>query len=85
MPLAAAADWLAADANRTRGEFVLLVDAPAAVAAGDEAAAPSPDALRWLEALAAELPPSRAARIVAAMTGAPRDALYAHALALSGK
>ena len=85
MPLAAAADWLAADANRTRGEFVLLVDAPAAAAAGDEAAAPSPDALRWLAALAAELPPSRAARIVAAMTGAPRDALYARALALSGK
>ena len=29
MPLAEAPGWFAADANRERGEFVLLVDAPA--------------------------------------------------------
>lgn len=81
MPLHEGEAWLAADANHERGEFVLLVDAPGR-APKDAAAEPSADALRWLAALAAELPPSRAARIVAAMTGEPRDALYARALAL---
>ena len=70
--------WFDADANRVRGEFVLIVDAPKRAAATDAA---SPEALAWLDALAAELSPSRAAKIVAERTGAPRDALYARALA----
>src|SRR6185436_10265353 len=69
--------WMDADANRTRGEFVLIVDAPKAATA-DEV---SPEALAWLDALAAELSPSRAAKLVAERTGAPRDALYARAIA----
>jgi 16S rRNA (cytidine1402-2'-O)-methyltransferase len=81
MPLAEGVAWLAGDPNRERGEFVLLVDAPKP-AAKEATAAPGDEALRWLAALAAELPPARAARIVAAMTGEPRDALYAHALDL---
>jgi len=85
MPLSEAGDWLAADANRTRGEFVLLVDAPPAAAAGARGATPSADALRWLEALCAEMPTAHAARVVAAMTGEARDALYAHALAQKNK
>jgi 16S rRNA (cytidine1402-2'-O)-methyltransferase len=68
--------WLDADANRVRGEFVLVVDAPRAAAAE----ALSPEALAWLDALAGELPPARAAKIVAERTGAPRDALYARAM-----
>jgi 16S rRNA (cytidine1402-2'-O)-methyltransferase len=78
--LADALAWLAADTNRGRGEFVLLVDAPEQVA-GTAAAAPSPETERWLRALLDELPPSRAARVVAAMTGEPRERLYARALA----
>ena len=79
VPLREADAWFGADANRERGEFVLIVDA---------AAAPPPkagldaDAERWLRALVAELPPARAARVVAQVTGAPREACYARALAL---
>ena len=45
-------------------------------------AALSAEAERWLAALLEELPPARAARVVAAVTGIERDALYARALAL---
>jgi 16S rRNA (cytidine1402-2'-O)-methyltransferase len=78
VPLRDAAAWFAADANRERGELVMIVDAPAEV----EAIALSADAQKWLRALVAELPPARAARVVAEVTGAPRDACYARALAL---
>jgi 16S rRNA (cytidine1402-2'-O)-methyltransferase len=80
MPLAGASAWFAADPNHVRGEFVLIVDAPSAaqLAAGD----PRVDARALLVALVAELPPSRAARVAAAATGLPRDALYAQAIAL---
>jgi len=81
MPLADAPAWLAADPNRERGEFVLIVDAPPASAA--RAAELDAQGERWLAALLAELPPARAARVVAAVTGAPRDAVYARALALN--
>ena len=81
MPLGEARAWLDGDANRVRGEFVLIVDAPTAQARRD---ALGPDVQRLLAALVAELPPARAARIAAAATGAARDALYAQALALKG-
>jgi 16S rRNA (cytidine1402-2'-O)-methyltransferase len=81
MPLADAPAWFADDPNRERGEFVLIVDAPPPAAVAGEAAL-DPVALRWLVALLEELPPARAARIVAAVTGAPRAELYARALAL---
>jgi 16S rRNA (cytidine1402-2'-O)-methyltransferase len=77
MPLADAPAWLAVDANRQRGEFVLIVDAPAEVTADD---AMTTDAQRWIDALVAEMPPSRAAHVVASMTGTPRDALYQYAM-----
>ena len=77
MPLADAPMWLAADANRSRGEFVLIVDAAPAQA---RAEAISTEASTLLEALLTELPPSRAARVAAKLTGLPRDLLYAHAL-----
>ena len=79
MPLAEAHAWIAADANRTRGEFVLIVDVPKAPSAAD---ADAPEADRLLRALVAELPPARAARVAAALTRLPRDELYARALAL---
>jgi 16S rRNA (cytidine1402-2'-O)-methyltransferase len=78
LPLADAAAWFAADQNRERGEFVLIVDAaPQAVVTSLTA-----EAERWLAALVEELPPARAARLVATMTGAPREQCYARAMEL---
>ncbi|MGH8714072.1 MAG: 16S rRNA (cytidine(1402)-2'-O)-methyltransferase, partial [Casimicrobiaceae bacterium] len=76
-PLAEAPDWLAADADRTRGEFVLIVAAP--IGAGPSAA-DAHDAL--LRPLLAELPLAQAVRIAVAQSGAPKNALYRRALAL---
>ena len=81
MPLGDADAWMAADPNRERGEFVLLVDVrPAAKRAAH--AGLTADAERWLVALLDELPPARAARVVAAATGIGREVIYARALAL---
>jgi 16S rRNA (cytidine1402-2'-O)-methyltransferase len=71
--------WLAADANRVRGEFVLVVHAPAAAVA-DSASAHDPT----LRTLLAELPLKQAVSLAAQLTGAPRNALYERALALKG-
>ena len=70
------AGWIAADANRLRGEFVLVLHAPAAttVAAHDHDATLRP----LLEAL----PLKQAVALAVKLTGAPRNALYERALAL---
>jgi 16S rRNA (cytidine1402-2'-O)-methyltransferase len=71
--------WLAADADRMRGEFVLIVGtAPAKTASSAESTAN--DAV--LQALLAELPLAQAVRLAATVTGAPRNVLYRRALAL---
>ena len=80
MPLRDAPAWFAGDSNRLRGEFVLIVDAPQ-----EGAAAPAvldEQTERWLAALLTELPPARAARVVAAVTGIGRDVVYARAIAI---
>jgi 16S rRNA (cytidine1402-2'-O)-methyltransferase len=82
MPLGTVRGWLDEDANRARGELVLIVDAPPKEGA---AADLSPDVQRLLAALVAELPPARAARVAAEATGVARDALYARAVALKGR
>lgn len=74
MPLADTAAWFAADANRVRGEFVLVL---AGAPAGEGLDA---EALRVLDLLLAELPVKSAASLAAEITGAPRKALYAQAL-----
>lgn len=61
-----------ADHDQQRGEFVLVV---AGAAGGDEAAALA-QGRRVFTLLREELPPSRAARLAAAISGAPRKALY---------
>ncbi len=76
MPLAAAPAWLAADDNRRRGEFVLLVSAPP-LRTGLDASTE-----RILKLLLAELPVKQAAKLAAAITGQPKNALYDRALAL---
>jgi 16S rRNA (cytidine1402-2'-O)-methyltransferase len=71
--------WLAADANRLRGEFVLVLHALPA----PEAAEIDPAAHRALDVLLRELPLKQAVALAAEISGAPRNALYA--LALSRK
>ena len=76
--LAGAAPWVAEDPDRQRGEFVLIVEgAPAA-----PADAPDATDLRVLNLLLGELPASRAAKLAAEITGKPRRAFYALALAV---
>jgi 16S rRNA (cytidine1402-2'-O)-methyltransferase len=78
MPLAEAPAWLAADANRERGEFVLMVSAPPPREGMDA------EAERVLAALLAELPVKQAAKLAAEITGQPKNALYARALEMKG-
>lgn len=70
--------WLAADANRSRGEFVLVVHADKSTS-GD-ADALSPDAQHCLAVLQRELPLRQAVALAAEISGAPRNALYERAL-----
>lgn len=79
LPLTEAPAWLAAEANRRRGEFVLIVSAPPAPCeqAKDEAD-------RVLRLLLAELPVSQAVRLAAAITGQPKNRLYSQALVIDG-
>ncbi|WP_397534312.1 16S rRNA (cytidine(1402)-2'-O)-methyltransferase [Roseateles sp.] len=70
--------WLAADAQRERGEFVLVLHAHAVSAPAD--AELPPEALRVLTALLVELPLKQAVSLAAEISGAPRNALYDYAL-----
>lgn len=67
--------WLAADSNRLRGEFVVVLHA--ATVANDAS-----DETRVLQLLLAELPLKTAVRLASEITGTPRNAVYARALAL---
>ena len=78
-PLGEAMAWLEADANQQKGEFVLIVDAPAA-SGGDDA-----EADRVLKLLLDEgLPVKQAAKLAHAITGAAKNELYDRALAQRG-
>jgi 16S rRNA (cytidine1402-2'-O)-methyltransferase len=74
LPLAEAPAWLAADADRRRGEFVLAVSAP------PPAEGVPVDAARVLDLLLAELPLKQAVKLAAEISGAPKNALYDLAL-----
>lgn len=76
IPLADAAAWFAADSDRCRGEFVLIV-APPLVSEGLPA-----EAERTLRLLLGEMPLKTAAKLAAQLTGANKNALYERALAL---
>jgi 16S rRNA (cytidine1402-2'-O)-methyltransferase len=78
--LAGLAELLRTEAEPARGEFVVVVEGASAV--------PEPatlDAEALLDALLEELPASRAAKVAARVTGAPRQALYQRALEREGK
>ncbi len=70
-----ALDWMNADANRQRGEFVLLVEGDRT--AGDPGLS---EARRVLGALLEALPVSQAAALAAKITGMKKNALYSLAL-----
>jgi 16S rRNA (cytidine1402-2'-O)-methyltransferase len=69
--------WIEADPDRQRGEFVLIVGAPAAAAVEAEDVHDATLAL-----LLAELPLTRAVKVAVALTRAPKNRLYERALAL---
>lgn len=77
-PMGEGAAWLAADAHREQGEFVLIAHAPVEQES-DEEADPRTDAL--LDALLESLSVRDAARVAAKVSGLPRDVLYNRALA----
>jgi 16S rRNA (cytidine1402-2'-O)-methyltransferase len=73
-----ASEWLAADGNQRRGEFVLLVEAaPTGVA--DEISELS---VKVLKLLLAELPLKQAVKLAAEISGEKKNALYELALKL---
>jgi 16S rRNA (cytidine1402-2'-O)-methyltransferase len=72
--------WLAADAMRSKGEFVLVLHADE-TAPADEAGAVPPEAERALRVLLRELPLKQAVALAAELSGASRNLLYAQALA----
>ena len=76
--LAGMNEWINADPDRQRGEFVVIVEG--APEASDDSLN-SAD-LQMLEKLVAELPPSRAARVAADISGKPRAAFYQRAMEL---
>jgi 16S rRNA (cytidine1402-2'-O)-methyltransferase len=79
-PLGEALAWLKSDANRERGEFVVLLEG--APARGDAADA---DADRILHILLAECSVKQAASLAAQITGLKKNALYDRALQLKGE
>jgi 16S rRNA (cytidine1402-2'-O)-methyltransferase len=72
-PLGEIAARVAADADQRRGEFVLLVGG----AADADADARLAEGRRVFALLREELPPAKAAKLAAAITGAARKELYA--------
>ncbi|MFZ5508547.1 MAG: 16S rRNA (cytidine(1402)-2'-O)-methyltransferase [Pseudomonadota bacterium] len=76
LPLGEAPAWLEEDANRRRGEFVLVVSGPPPRAGLDA------EAERVLALLLAELPVRQAVKLAAEITGATRNELYQRALEL---
>lgn len=76
----AMAGWLDADAQRLRGEFVVVLHAVEPSVAADDALPEA--AQRTLSILLRELPLKQAVALAAEITGAPRNTLYEQALAL---
>ncbi len=70
-PLAELAARVAADPDQQRGECVILV-----AGRGEEADAKLVEGQRIFAILREELPPAKAAKLAAAITGAPRKLLY---------
>jgi 16S rRNA (cytidine1402-2'-O)-methyltransferase len=70
-PLAALAARVVADPDQQRGEHVILI-----AGRGEEADAKLAEGQRVFAILREELPPAKAAKLAAAISGAPRKSLY---------
>ena len=79
-PLADALAWVKADANRERGEFVVLVEGAVADDDADDA-----EAERVLRILLDECSVKQAANLAAQITGKKKNALYDRALQIKGE
>jgi 16S rRNA (cytidine1402-2'-O)-methyltransferase len=76
VPLAESRAWIEADPDRTRGEFVLVVEGRAVEPTS------AVDPRKVLETLLAELPLKQAVALAVKLTGAKRNDLYPLALEL---
>lgn len=72
-------DWLSANPNRIKGEFVLLLEGAPSHTENNDA-----EAKRVLDILLSELPVSQAAALTAKITGQKKNALYQLALEMTG-
>jgi len=72
--------WVKADANRERGEFVVLVEGATQDSDADDA-----EAERILNILLAECSVKQAANLAAQITGKKKNALYERALQIKGE
>lgn len=79
--LGEAGAWIDADANRRKGEFVLIVEGQPAASSGKDRA----QSQRVLEALLSELPLKQAVALAAKITGGKRNELYELALSLKNE
>jgi 16S rRNA (cytidine1402-2'-O)-methyltransferase len=80
-PAADVQEWLLADHNQQKGEFVVLIEG----AEEEQLHDIGPEEERMLTLLLAELPIKKAAAITASITGHKKKALYDRALELQGK
>ena len=74
-------EFVKSDANQRKGEFVLILEG----VRQEKASQDWELAQRLLEPLLAELPPKKAAAIVAEVTGIKKNELYAHTLSIKKK
>jgi 16S rRNA (cytidine1402-2'-O)-methyltransferase len=80
LPLGEAVEWLEGDPNRTKGEFVLVVEP-----APERRDAQAEEGERVLAILLESLPLKQAVQLAAQITDAKRNALYQRALELKGE
>jgi 16S rRNA (cytidine1402-2'-O)-methyltransferase len=80
LPLGEAVEWLEGDPNRTKGEFVLVVEP-----APERRDAQAEEGERVLAILLESLPLKQAVQLAAQITDGKRNALYQRALELKGE
>lgn len=81
-PLGELLDWVAKDSNQQKGEFVILLDAPAIDREFDQRMDDATQSV--LTVLLAELPLKQAVNLAAKITGRNKNELYDYALSLRG-